>query len=127
MALVFVGSAGMVWTAEQDGAQDKPPSREELQKLTPEERQARMKEWRGKQKTMTPEQREAQRKVWQERMGKKIEDLKKKRTEGSITPQEEQSLRRLEENMKRWQESGGTGSTNKPSGRRDNPEQPKQP
>ena len=93
---------------------DKRPTREELQKLSPEERQTKLKEWREK---MTPEQREAQRKTWRERMEKKIEELKKKKTDGTITPQEEKQLERVQEMLKRGEQGGGPGGSGNPAGK----------
>ena len=86
-------------------APEKKTIREELPKLTPEERQAKLKERREKQQKMTTEQREAQRKVWRERMDKKVEDLKKKKADGTITPQEEKQLERVQEMIRRGEPS----------------------
>ena len=100
--------AGNLLRAEEapaaPAAPEKKPIREEL-KLTPEERQARLKERREKQQKMTPEQREAQRKVWRERMDKKVEDLKKKKADGTITPQEEKQVERVQDMIRRGEPS----------------------
>ena len=108
------GAASLVRSADaptNSASGDKRPLREELQKLSPEERQARLKEWRGK---MTPEQREAQRKTWRERMEKKIEELKKKKTDATITPQEEKQLERVQDMLKRWEQGGGPSGPGTP-------------
>ena len=101
---------------------EKRPIREELQKLTPEERQARQKERREK---MTPEQREAQRKVWRERLEKRQDELKKKKSDGTLTPQEEKRLERMQDLMKRWDQGGGTNAV--PSKPADKPSAPAEP
>lgn len=112
--LLATGAAPLVRSADTPtnlASGDKRPLREELQKLSPEERQARLKEWREK---MTPEQREALRKTWRERMEKKTEDLKKKKTDGTITPQEEKQLERVQDMLRRWEQGGAPGAPGTP-------------
>lgn len=104
--LLLTGAAHFVRAAEVPAGQEKRPTREDWQKMTPEQREAKMKELREKRQVLTPEQREAQRKVWRERMDKRIEELKKKKADGTITTQEEQVLKRMEEMVKRWDQVG---------------------
>lgn len=104
--LLGAGASGWVHAAETPAAPVNRPTREELQKMTPEERKARLKQWQDAQKSLTAEQREAQRKAWRERLEKRVEDLKKKKAEGTITDQEKQQLDRLEQWLKRMDQSG---------------------
>ena len=129
--LIGVGATAMLRAADapaNPAGDDKKPTREELQKMTPEERQARMKEWRDKQPKLTPEQREAQRKVWRERMEKKLEDLKKKKADGTLTPQEEKQLERMQELLKRWEQGSDPGVPGTPPAKpADKPAPPAEP
>ena len=82
---------------------------EELKNLSPEARQAKIKEWREKDaarrpdfKNLTPEQREAKRKEFRERMRQRATDLRKKKTDGTITGEEQKQLERMEEIEKRF-------------------------
>lgn len=102
--LVTAGALGSLRGADTPAAPEKRPTREEWQKLTPEERQVKIKEWQEKRKAITDEQREAQRKVWRERMEKTIEELKKKKADGTIAPDEQKKLERMEQMMKKWAE-----------------------
>ena len=78
------------------------PAAGDLQKLTPEERRARLQELEKSRANMTQEQREAQRKIWRDRMDKKIEELKKKQKDGTITDQEKRTLEIMEQRLKLW-------------------------
>src|SRR6266568_6148468 len=64
--------------------------REELQKLSPEERAAKIKEEREKRvaarQALTPQEREAKRKEIRERMDKQLGELRKKKADGTLTP-----------------------------------------
>ncbi len=97
-------------------------NREEWQKLTPEERQKRLKEWREAWQNMTPEQRAAKRQEIRERLAKQIADLNKKKAEGTITEAETKRLASLESLRKRWQEQeprepGAPAAPDKPAGK----------
>jgi translation initiation factor 3 subunit A len=88
-------------------------TREELKKLPPEERAAKIKELREKRaaerpelKNLTPEEREAKRKEMKARMEQRLADLRKKKVDGTITPQEEKRLERMEEMGKRLEQNG---------------------
>jgi hypothetical protein len=97
------------------------PSREELReklkKMTPEERQAALKEWREKHpeaaarirdarkarqasQDLTPEQREARVKERRATAEAKVAELNKKKAAGTITSQETQQLDRMERILK---------------------------
>ncbi len=51
---------------------------------------------------LTPQERETLRKIWRARIERRIEDLKKKKSDGTITDQETKSLERWELRLKRW-------------------------
>ena len=88
--------------------------RDELQKLSPEERAAKIKEEREKRaavrQALTPQEREAKRKEIRDRMDKQLGELRKKKADGTLTPQEEKHLGRLEEVSKRFDQGGGPGA-----------------
>lgn len=92
------------------GGEGMAKMREEMKDMTPEQREAKMKEMRerggkgggermGKlreeMKNMTPEQREAKMKELRSQMEAKKTELEKKKADGTITPQEEQMLERI--------------------------------
>ncbi len=85
-----------------------------LSKLPLAERDARMKEWRKTNggpnreewEKMTPEQREAKRKEIKERLEKRIAELRAKQTDGTITAQEMSELSRSEKILKRFEQNG---------------------
>lgn len=51
---------------------------------------------RQRRQTLTPEQREARRKEMRERLDQRLTDLRKKKTDGTITETEQKQLDRLE-------------------------------
>jgi hypothetical protein len=77
------------------------PSREELQKLTPAEREARLQQLRerraAKLKELTPAEREHRRQLIQQRFQQRLDALKKKQKEGGLTAEEQGQLKRLEQ------------------------------
>ncbi len=86
------------------------PTREELQRLTPAEREARiqqLKEHRAVKlkEELTPAEREQRRQVIQQRLQQRLEVLHKKQKAGPLSPEEEASLKRLEELSKNFQRS----------------------
>src|SRR6266702_4027992 len=86
-------------------APDRPELREKLKNLTPEERAAA-------RQALAPQEREAKRKEIRERMDKQLGELRKKKADGTLTPQEEKRLGRLEEVSKRFDQGGGpSGAT----------------
>src|SRR6266446_5117638 len=95
-------------------APDRPELREKLKNLPPEERAAKIKEFREKRvaarQALTPQEREAKRKEIRERMDKQLGELRKKKADGTLTPQEEKRLGRLEEVSKRFDQGGGPGA-----------------
>ena len=124
--LVATGAATTLRAAEAPADQNPRPTREELQKMTPEERQAKLKERREQQqKALTPDQREAQRKVYRERMEKLIEELNKKKADGTITPDEGKRLERLQEMLKRFQQPAPGTPPAKPAEKPAKPAEPK--
>ena len=96
--------------------------REELQKLPPEEREARLKELRDRlaerRKAMTPDERKLKRQEIKARFEKQLHELEKKKTAGSLTPEEARRLERLQtigERFRRTEEySGGIAKPAKP-------------
>ena len=65
-------------------------------------------EWekrRGQLEKMTPEEREAKRKELKERLEKRIADLRAKQTNATITPQETRELERREQILKRFEQT----------------------
>src|SRR5258706_6984332 len=75
-----------------------PFTAEELKKMTPAERQAKLREWREKNgPKLTPEERAKRREQIKDRLGRQIADLQKKKTDGTITDEERRKLVRLEE------------------------------
>ncbi len=101
--------------------------REEFNKLTPEQREAKMKEMKEREakapaagdlekrreefKNLPPEQREAKMKEFREQFMARRTELEKKKTAGTITPEEEKALERMNEMAKR---GGKDGQTRRP-------------
>src|SRR6266446_5725322 len=85
---------------------DRPELREQLKNLTKEERDKRI----AARQALTPAEREAKRKEMRERMDKQLGELRKKKADGTLTPQEEKHLGRLEEASKRFDQGGGPGA-----------------
>ena len=86
------------------------PTREELQKLTPAEREARaerMKERKalkgGQPTKLTPAEREQRRAEIQQRLNKRLEHLRAKQKTGELSAEDKQQLKRLEEVSKGFQ------------------------
>jgi hypothetical protein len=71
--------------------------REELKKLPPEERQAKIREKMAERaQLMTPEQRKAKRYEIRQRFENQLNQLREKKTNGTLTPLESKRLQRLE-------------------------------
>ena len=101
--------------------------REELKDLTPEQREAKQKEMKERAtkapaagdlekrreefKNLPPEQREAKMKEFREQFMARRTELEKKKTAGTITPEEEKALDRMNEMAKR---GGKDGQTRRP-------------
>lgn len=101
------------------------PTREDLQRLTPSEREARiqqLKEHRAVKlkEELTPAEREQRRQVIQQRLQQRLEVLHKKQKAGPLSPEEEASLKRLEELSKNFQRSKLQGGTSSPDKKRKN-------
>jgi hypothetical protein len=123
--LITVGATLALRAADAPTEPEKKTEPGDLQKMTPAERQTKAKELREKFQQMTPEQRETLRKVWRERVVKKVEELKKKKSDGTITEQETKRLDLLEQRLKTWdQPPAGPGEkpADKPA---DKPEEKK--
>jgi hypothetical protein len=92
-----------------------PDRREELREkwknLSPEERENAKKQWvaqnpgadkkRDEFRQLTPEQQEARIKEMRTKMETALTELRKKQTDGTLTPEEEKRLKRMEEMLKR--------------------------
>ncbi|MGV3757872.1 MAG: hypothetical protein ACO1QS_21020 [Verrucomicrobiota bacterium] len=107
------------------------PSREQIRKeleaLPPEQREAKMKEMKEREakapaagdlekrreefKNLPPEQREAKMKEFREQFMARRTELEKKKTAGTLTPEEEKALERMNEMAKR---GGKDGQTRRP-------------
>ena len=81
---------------------------EELKGLPPEERQKKMREWRQKQglaqpgfRTIDTAQAKAKRQELKGRVDQQLTELRKKKTDGTITEQESKRLERMETMSKR--------------------------
>lgn len=110
--------------ADEPSVPDKNPAREDFKKLTPEERAARIRQWREKNggpvgealqkkreelKNLTPEEREAKRKEFRERFDKQVGELRKKKADGTITPEESKRLDRMEQIIRRFEQGRPDG------------------
>lgn len=126
--------------ADEPAAPDKTPAREDFEKLTPEERAARIKQRRETNSTpfgealqrkreelknLTPEEREAKRKEFRERFQKQVGDLRKKKADGTISAEESKRLERLEQIIRRFEQGRPDGErpqgSPKPRGEGDAP------
>lgn len=105
-------------------APGRKPDREEFKNLTPEERAAKIKEWREKNggpvgealqkkreelKNLTPEEREAKRKEFRERFDKQVGELRQKKADGTITAEESKRLERMEQIIRRFEQGRPDG------------------
>ncbi|MEO5803165.1 MAG: hypothetical protein ABIR24_06520 [Verrucomicrobiota bacterium] len=107
-----------------EGRPDREELRKEFQNLTPEEREAKKKEFvekRGEEmkkaakdlgldqeelKKLSPEERRAKIK---EAVEKKLTELQKKKTDGTITDSEKETLQKLEQRKKMLEGQRGEG------------------
>ncbi len=115
------------FTKEGVPAPEELKQREEFNKLTPEQREAKMKEMKEREakapvagdfekrreefKNLPPEQREAKMKEFREQFMARRTELEKKKTAGTLTPEEEKALERMNEMAKR---GGKDGQTRRP-------------
>jgi len=89
-------------------------------KLSAEEREAKLKEWRKtnsipsreerekrreQYQKMTPEEREAKRQEIRDRLARRVAELRSKQADASITPQESRELSRSEQILKRFEQN----------------------
>ena len=124
--LIFALMAALALRAGDDDLPDKRPGREpsekrreEWNKLPPEERETRMKEWRKTNgvsprtesekrrdhlKNMSPEERAAKRLEIKGRLEKRIAELRLRQVNGTLTPQEGRELERREQVLKRFEQ-----------------------
>lgn len=102
--------------------------RTDWDKLTPEQRESRLKDWREKQtgghpadrhheelKKLTPQEREAKMKEWRAKMDNGLADLRKRKAEGTISEEDNKRLTRMEEMCKRLDEKRGRLGNNPPA------------
>jgi hypothetical protein len=98
--------------------------RAELKKLTPEEREAKLKEWRktnavpGKAliekrreqfKKLTPEERVAKREELKARVEQRIAELREKEAKGPLTALEKRELQRREQILTQFEKAEAAG------------------
>jgi len=103
---------------------DSEKRKEEWNKLSPEEREARAREWRKTNaaparsdwekrrealKNMSPEERAAKRKEIKGRLEKRIAELRAKQTNATLSAQEARELERREQILKRFEPEGKDG------------------
>ena len=69
---------------------------------------------RDKLKDLTPEQREAKRKEWRLRLEKQVADLKKKRDAGPLSEPDKKRLASLEKILARWEAAPGPAGPETP-------------
>jgi len=104
-----------------EGRPNREELRKEFQNLTPEEREAKRKEFMEKGakdlgldqeelKKLSPEERRAKIK---EAAEKKLAELQKKKTDGTITDSEKETLQRLEQRKKMMEGQRGEGRPNR--------------
>lgn len=117
--LVALGTSRPLRAADE--TLDKKPAREEFKNLPPEERAGKFKAWREKNagtngeafqrkreelRNLTPEEREAKRQEFCKRLDQQLEELRKKKADGSITIEEAKRLERTEQLRKRFDQAG---------------------
>jgi ribosomal protein L29 len=103
------------------------PSREEMERrreewrnLPPAEREARLREWRdiiGERpdfRSMTPEERQARRKEIRQRFESRLNALRQKKAEGTLTPEEARRLALMEDLFKRFEQGGPLAGPRRP-------------
>ena len=121
-AFIMLPAAMTTRAADENQAKDPKSQRQELREklknMTPEERQAALKKWREEHPEatapreqlrkptaegtkLTAEQRQARRKEMRAALEKRQAELKKKQADGTITEQEKIRLERLEQTLKR--------------------------
>jgi hypothetical protein len=108
-------------TEKHPGREPPEKRREEWNKLSPEEREAKIKEWRKTNgvsrseaekrrehlKNMSPEERAAKRTEIKGRLEQRIAELRARRAEGGLTAQEVRELERREQVLKRFEQEPG--------------------
>jgi hypothetical protein len=105
------------------------PSREEMEKareswrnLSPDEREAKLKEWRKRRgsghpdfRNLSAEEREAWHQEMRSRFEQQLKELRRKKAEGQLNSEEQRQLKRMEEISVRFSKTGaGNGSTAAP-------------
>ncbi len=101
---------------KQQANQDAAKRREQLQTLTPEEREARIKEFREKHPEVVKQIGGLSAEERQAKIKERMEALQAKKAAGTITPQEERLLERMEGAVKRMEsQPKSANETNKAS------------
>ena len=97
----------------------------ELKGLSPEERRARIREWRRQRvanrpeiQNLTPAERAAKRREFREQLDHEIDTLRRKKDQNGLTPIESRRLKRLEELARRFARPADSPAT---PGKRINP------
>lgn len=112
---VFFFAAALVVTIRV-GAADVPPdkrgtNREDWKKFSPEDRAKEAEKRREEFNKLTPGQKEAKRKEFKERLEKRLGELRCKQTNGTISTDEGRELSRREQLLKRFEQA----ATNAPA------------
>jgi hypothetical protein len=125
LAASVLGVRGDDSTNKRTRADEPEKRKEERQNSTAEERESKAKEsrktnnvssradWekrREQLKNMTPEERAAKRKEIQERLEKRIAELRHRQTNGTLSAQETRELERREQILKRFEPEGAGGT-----------------
>jgi hypothetical protein len=109
--------AGDEESPRRSGREPSEKLREAWKKLSPEEREARIKEWRKtnnvsraegerrrESRHMSPEERAAKRREIKGRLEKRIAELRARQMAGALTSQERRELERREQVLKRFED-----------------------
>lgn len=98
--------------------------REEFKNLSPQERQNRIRELQEQRraerfelKGLGTEEREAKRKEMRARLDRQLAELRKKKTDGTLTEAEQRRLEAMETLMKRFEQDGPGSSPTPPRAR----------
>ena len=141
LSLVFLALIPGVGQAAEPLAEKRPSSqelnkrREELKKLSPEEREAKLKEWRetnagpARQEwekrreefnKLPPAEREAKRLEIRSRLEKRIAELRVRQTNSTLSTEDAKRLERSEQLLKRFEQNGpGLSGAERPAKRED--------
>jgi hypothetical protein len=84
---------------------------EQLRKMPPEERQAKLRQWREGRFNFSPEERQKRRGQIKQRLTRQIAELQKQKSAGTITAEDRLRLERLEMIANRFDRTGRAPQT----------------